>query len=231
MNFVFIDETGDPGSDVEKGASAYFGMALICVKDIDYEAISLLLSQVHWLCGTAKSISLGHKPVRAFNLLRGLHELAGNGLISASGLYIDKEKYGGRYLTWTDLNVSPNEWRYYLRNYLLRHLLEFHFHENGSIQEEPLDLVIDRVMLSQSQHDNIFKYLNGRPDIPLKRPFGIPPISFVTISDSKYTGGLEVAHLLADVLRDQAKGTLATDIKLESGFLKISQFVGHRKPE
>jgi hypothetical protein len=85
-------------------------------------------------------------------------------------------------------------------------------------------------MLSQSQHDNIFKYLNGRPDIPLKRPFEIPPITYITISDSKYTGGLEVAHLLADLLRDQAKDTLNAEIKQEAAFLKITRFIGHSKP-
>ncbi len=230
MNFVFVDETGDPGSDITKGASAHFGMALICIKDEDYEAFNLLLSQVHWLCGTAKSITLGNKPVRALNLLRGLQELAKNGIISASGLFINKEKYGGRYLTWSDSNINPNEWRYYLRNYLLRHLLEFHFTENKTLLKEPIDLVLDRVMLSQSQYDNIFKYLNGKPDIPLKKPFEISPISYITISDSKYTGGLEVAHLLADILRDQAKGTLYPEIKQEAVFLKISEFIGHPKP-
>jgi hypothetical protein len=84
MNYVFVDETGDPGSDIARGASAHFGMALICIKDENYEAINLLLSQVHWLCGTAKGITLGNKPVRALNLLRGLQELARNGIISAS---------------------------------------------------------------------------------------------------------------------------------------------------
>jgi hypothetical protein len=129
MNYVFVDETGDPGNDIAKGASAHFGMALICIRDENYEAINLLLSQVHWLCGTAKAITLGNKPVRTLNLLRGLQELARNGIISASGLVISKENYGGRYLTWSDSNITPNEWRYYLRNYLLRHLLEFHFTE------------------------------------------------------------------------------------------------------
>ncbi len=86
MNFVFVDETGDPGTNIDKGSSIYFGMSLVCVRDEDYDAVNLLLSQIHWLCGTAKAITLGMKPVRALQLLRGLNELARNGLVSASGL-------------------------------------------------------------------------------------------------------------------------------------------------
>ncbi len=228
MNFVFVDETGEPGSDVSKGASLYFGMALLSVKDKDYEALRLLLSQVHWLSGTASSIGLGQESIRALNLLRGVQELARHKVVSASGLFINKENYGGRYLTWSDIYVPPSEWPYYLCNYLLRHLLEFHFLEVNT-RTEPVDLVLDRVLLSESQRKNTFEYLNSKTAIPLRQPFVIPTILHLTIADSEYVGGLEIAHVLADILKETIKGDITPEVKAVSDFVRIKHFVGHKE--
>lgn len=228
MNFVFIDETGEPGSEISKGASPFFGFALLSVMDKGYEPLRLLLAQVHWLSGTAASIGLGQHHIRASSLLRGLRELACNRIISASGLYIEKEHYGGRYLRWSDIDVPESEWRYYLRNYLLRHLLEFHFTSLDDLRE-PIDLVVDRVLLTEDQRKNTLEYLNSNVVIPLKEPFKIPSIEFLTVADSQYVGGLEITHVLAEILREIAKGTLSKDIKEASDFMKTACFVGHKK--
>lgn len=228
MNFVFVDETGDPGTEVSKGASSLFGLTLLSVTDGDYEALKLLLSQVQWLCGTAASIVLGQHSVRALNLLRGLKELARNGIVSASGLYIIKEDYGGRYTKWSDIDVPKTEWTYYLRNYLLRHLLEFHFAAHN-VSSEPIDLIVDRVLLTESQRKNTLEYLNSNTAIPLREPFKIPPITFLTVADSQYVGGLEIAHLLADILREYVKGTIPKSLKELSDFIRIEHFVGHQR--
>jgi len=228
MNFVFVDETGDPGSEVSKGASSFFGMALISVMDKDYIALRRLLSQVHWLCGTASPISLGQHHVRASNLLRGLQELARNRIVSASGLYIIKECYGGRYMKWSDIDVPSSEWRYYLRNYLLRHLLEFHFAAIDT-PSEPMDLILDRVLLTEIQRKNTIKYLNSKTAIPLMEPFKMPPVTFLTVADSQYVGGLEIAHVLSEILKEFIKGTTPESLRELSDFMRIEHFIGHEK--
>lgn len=228
MDFVFVDETGDPGSEMSKGASPHFGMALISVLDKNYEAVRRLLSQVHWLCGTAASICLGQHSIRALNLLRGLQELARNGVVLASGLYISKEDYGGRYTIWSDIDVPPSEWTYYLRNYLLRHLLEFHF---GALDAptEPVDLILDRVLLTESQRKNTIEYLNSETAVRLREPFRIPSVRFLTVADSEYVGGLEIAHVLAEILRELLKGTISDNLREVSNFMQVEHFVGHKK--
>jgi len=228
MRFVFVDDTGDPGSDLSGGASAHFGMALLSVKSADYEAIRRLLSQVHWLSGTATSLALGQHSIRALMLLRGLQELSNNCIVSASSLYIDKKHYGGRYLTWSDVDVPSSEWAYYLRNYLLRHLLEFHFSVPG-ITDEVIDLVLDRILLDGSKRENTLNYLNSKTAIPLREPFKIPPITYLTIADSEYVGGLETAHVLADVTRELAKGTISQSVTEVANFIRVKHFVGHEK--
>ena len=60
MRYVFVDETGELGKRnmFSLGSTPYFGMAAISVLDKDYNALRLLLSQIHWLRGTATSIDL-----------------------------------------------------------------------------------------------------------------------------------------------------------------------------
>jgi len=226
VNFVFVDETGDRGSDISKGASLYFGMALLSVQDKDYKALRLLLAQVHWLRGTATSIELRRTYNKSLDLMRGLKELANHGVISASGLYINKEDYGGRYLKWSDVDVPSTEWTYYLRNYLLRHLLEFHF-ETVSTTDEPIDLVLDRVILTERQRGNTYDYLNSKTEIPLRESFSIPPVEHLTICDSEYVGGLEIAHVLADILTETIKGDIKPEVKAVSDFVRVKHFIGH----
>ncbi len=228
MIFAFVDETGDPGSELLKGTSAYFGMAVVSLQDKYYETLRFLLSQVHWLCGTATPIGLGPQSVRAFNLLSGLGELEKSDLIAASSLYINKKDYGGRYLEWSETGVPQHDWAYYLRNYLLRHLLEFHF-SACSIITEPVDLVVDRILLTESQRKNTLDYLNSITAIPLREPFKIPAIAYLTLADSQYVGGLEIAHVLADVIRERLKGTISENMAGLSSFMRIEHFVGHKK--
>jgi hypothetical protein len=225
MRFVFVDETGDPGSDIENGSSPFFGMAALSIKSQDYSALRSLLSQVHWLCGTASQIELNGHYVRSAQILRGLNSLAENSVISASGIYLIKKEYGGHYLTWSEQQTDKKEWRYYLRNYLLRHLLEYHFSQCDDYVDH-LDLVLDRVLLSEAQRQNTTNYLNSKTLIALKEPFKIPPISFLTIADSEYVGGLEIAHVLADVVRDSVKAELNKNIEPIVGFIRKLRFTG-----
>ena len=232
MIYVFIDETGDPGKRyiLTRGSTPYFGMVAISIIDTDYHTLRLLLSQIHWLRGTASSITLRRTYNKALDSIRGMKELARSGIISASGLYINKAEYGGRYLTWSDVQAPKSDWNYYLRNYLLRHLLEFHF-SNGDITTEPIDLILDRITLTEAQRKNTLDYLNSRSDIGLREPFAIPPIEYITLCDSEYVGGLEIAHVLADVLKETIKGVITPEVRAVSDFIKIEYFVGHREGE
>jgi len=228
MIFIFVDETGEPGKRniFSPGSTSYFGLASISIADRDYEALRLLLAQIHWLRGTATTIdSTNH--IWAFNFLRGLKELEAIGLISASALYIDKKDYKGRYLTWSDYNIHKDEWRYYLRNYLLRHLLEYHF--NSSIPNESVELIIDRIPLTESQLENTRNYLNSQTLPKESVPFAIPYIQHLTLPASEYVGGLEVAHLLADVLKRRIQNNIPPLMEELSRFVRTKHFLGEEK--
>ena len=227
MIFVFVDDTGDPGKRkiLSHGSTPYFGMVAISIMDKDYIALRHLLSQVHWLRGTATSINTrGEKLIWAFNFLRGLKELEANAVISASALYIIKADYGGRYLTWSDYGIPKRDWPYHLRNYLLRHLLEHHFHSN--IPSDSIDLILDRILLNEEQRINTHKYLNSQISPLLREPFAIPHIQHLTLADSEYVGGLEIAHLLADVLKRRIENNIPQLMDELSRFVRIVHFKG-----
>lgn len=228
MLFVFVDETGDLGSSPVEYVPHYFGMALLQITDGNYECLRKLLSQVHWLCGTAGFTKLKSDSYKALNLLRGLKELQRNGVLSASSLYINKEDYGGRYLKWSESGVPQGLWPHFLRVYLLRHLLEFHF-ADMDITSITIDLVLDRITLAGGNRENMHDYLNSKTIVPLKHPFRIPSIQYLTIAGSEYTGGLEIAHLLCDMLKRTIKGTANHTLVGLSSFMKIKHFIGHRE--
>lgn len=230
MFFVFVDETGDPGRRMlmPLGSTPYYGMAAISVSDRDYDALRLLLSQIHWLRGTATAIGLRRTYNKSLDLMRGLKELSNQGIILTSGIYINKGDYGGRFLSWSDVDIPKSEWKFYLRNYLLRHLLELHFSNHNPLGDT-VDLVMDRVTLSEDQRRNTYNYLNSKTRIPLREPFAIPPIEYLTIGDSEYVGGLEIAHVLADILRKNIKGEITPEVRAVSDFVRIEHFVGHER--
>ena len=124
--------------------------------------------------------------------------------------------------------MPRTEWTYYLGNYVLRHLLECHFETVGTI-DEAIDLVLDRVILTERQRGNTYDYLNSKTEIPLRASFAIPPVEHLTICDSEYVGGLEIAHVLADILKDTIKGAITPEVKVVSDFVRIKHFVGHKK--
>ncbi len=227
MIFVFVDETGDLG----KRGSPYFGMALLEVHSDSYKSIESVVSTYRVLSGMFAELK--ESPQQHFvglNLLRGITSLAEAKIIEVSGLYINKSQYGGRYLTWSDYGIPKSRWAYYIRNYLLRHLLEFHF-TNKSTSDGKIDLILDRISLTELQRVNTLSYLNSETEIPLKQPFSMPHIGYLTIADSKYVGCLQVVHMLADLVNGSANNKVSKEqLGLMNKFFRIKEFIGHKKP-
>lgn len=230
MNFIFIDETGDVGKE---GGTRYFGYGLLHVKDDNYFVIRQLLSQIRWLHGVFGDLSritskTDNNTVKG--ILRALASLSEKNHIICTGLYINKSSYGGRYLEWSESAIPQKLMTYRLRNYLLRHLLEFHFgHED--VPKTATDIILDRVELSESQRIETFNYLNSRTVRPLEKPFALPEITHLTIADNEYICGLELAHILADVVKKKAEAKLSVEYSKFVEFIRMKEFIGHKKED
>lgn len=228
MNFIFIDETGDVGKE---GGTSYFGYGLLHVKDDKYFLIRQLLSEIRWLHGVFGDLSRITSKTEnntVMGILRALSSLSKENHIICTGLYINKSNYGGRYLEWSETAIPQSQMAYRLRNYLLRHLLEFHFsHKN--VPKTATDIILDRVALSEPQYMETFKYLNSK--LPLEKPFALPEITHLTIADNEYICGLELAHILADVVKKKAEAKLSDKYSEFVNFIRITEFIGHKKED
>jgi hypothetical protein len=230
MYYLFVDETGDPGA--AEGSTIHFGFALLEVHSSKYGAIRHLMSQIRWLrgiFGDLDRLSPKRDDSVVADLIMGLNTLAEKDVIKASGIFINKERYGGQYLRWTDKDIKREDWSYYLRNYLLRHLLESHFESRNISDNDEIDLISDRVMLSESQRKNTISYLNSKTEMRLDRKFAIPPIKHLTVASADYVCGLEIAHILADIVKQKATGAMSEKYADLIRFIGIQDFQGHDK--
>lgn len=224
-HFVFVDETGNLG----RLGEAYYGYGILEVPAAIYSRIRQILAEERFRFRFYKDFEIPLTDRPAEIVFTQLAELAEHDLVAASGLYIDKAHYGGRYLTWTDVShMRDSDWPHYARNYLLRKALEFHFSNRETPEDKTIDLVLDRIAVNADQRRNLEDYLRSKKT--QERPFALPGIEYVTISDSAYTEGLQLAHMIASIVKKVAKGTLTEKETELSRFVHLAGFVGHQDP-
>ena len=93
-----------------------------------------------------------------------------------------------------------------------------------------IDLVLDRIAVNTAQRQNLEDYMMSRENIMLKQPFRLPKIDYLTISDSAYSGALQLAHMVADCVKKCATGKLTTEEAKLVGFIKFVEFLGTKGP-
>jgi len=92
-------------------------------------------------------------------------------------------------------------------------------------------MVDNPVNPSESQRMETFNYLNSKTARPLEKPFALPEITHLTIADNEYICGLELAHILADVVKKKAEAKLSDEYSKFVEFIRIKEFIGHKKED
>ena len=226
-HFVFVDETGDLGP---KG-TGYYGYGIFEVAASDYGHIRKLLAEARARYSLYRDLELDFRKQPLREIFARLDELASKQIIRRSGLYIDKQRYGGRYLTWSDVELARKpDWAHFLRNYLLRVALEHHY-QPYEVDDRRIDVILDRIAVNVEQHRNLEDYLANRATIPRRALFRLPELEYLTISDSRYTGALQIAHVLANVVKQYAKQAIDAGSATPVGFVRVCQFLGSPQPE
>ena len=226
-HFVFVDETGDLGPE---GTDIY-GYGILVEEVKDYSQIRQILVEERWRFRLFRDFEVDTRGRQASNVFTQLQMLAEVGKISASGFYINKKRYGGRYLHWSEIKRAKRSLMpHRLRNYLLRKALEFHYSDRPIYKDQSIDLVLDRIAVNADQRRNLEDYIMGHKSIQRREPFRLPKIDYVTISDSSYTEALQIAHMVADLVKKCAAGTLQPQELEFCGFIKFMEFWGHKEP-
>lgn len=189
-DFIFIDEAGDPGPG---GASSsnYFIAACVHITDARLPRLLQHFVNLRYFSDADGELKpLINNPRLRPRLIDVLRWHAEDGSASFSAVQVDKREYTGPYLR--DTGPKGRDSRRFM-NRITRHLLEGHLslHKPESPQCE---LVIDRVTMTLEQELNLRRYLQDN--------WKLPSFEHITLADSRYVEGLQIADLVASLVRE-----------------------------
>lgn len=199
--FIFIDESGDPGPD---GNPTYILVALHTNETTLHRIRKHVVAFRYHLEVTkefkgqrwADKLPPGGT---AAHLLTFMAELTDAGDIVTSGIWLDKPTYragGGPHLG----GAVGESWRF--RHYQLRRLLERHVARRQ--WSEAVDLVIDRWAMTLDQRKSLEEYLRG--NFKLR-----PVIPWITLVDSAYCDPIQVVDIYSRLVRRVVTGHATAD--------------------
>ena len=187
--FVFIDESGDPGPH---GSPMYI-LAALHVREESFPALRHHLTAFRYHTHTIKEFKDGRwadKPMRegdaTHRLLDPVAQMKADGALSLTGTWMNKKKYisnGGPHLA-----EGPT---CKFRHFQLRILLERHRATQQWGTET--DLVIDRWLMTREQRADLETYLKGN--------FKLRPSPEVTLVDSLCCDPVQVVDIVTRLVK------------------------------
>ena len=204
-DFIFVDESGDPGYVVdpcsgELRGSAHFLLAALHVTDQSISLINRHLAAFRYYTTFDRELKVPPEREVYDRLLEPICRSAERRSdIHASVVYLDKEKYTGSYLKPS--GTRPQS-QLYFRNRVLRCLLEHHF-AKYQLESGQYDLILDRVDMNLEQIDNQRRYLNSNLNFRGPR--------YITHASSIYVEGLQVVDHIARGFKDAVYGSAVPD--------------------
>lgn len=188
-DFLFIDESGDPGS-----FSEYYILALLHITDVSLKEINLHLGAMRYFGSVKRELKSSRiTQEQREQLIRILHDAHSSTFVRASAIYIPKKEYRGIYLTDRfDQKLDPSRFQ----NLALRRLLEYHF-SICKQQSQEIELVVDRFFTSEAAENKMRGYLR-------KDKYGrLPAFLHITQADSRYVELLQVADWIAGAVKER----------------------------
>lgn len=189
-DFIFIDESGDPGE-----ATEYFIVGLLHLTDESMKKINIHLGAFRYFATIKKEMKSTRltkmQKEQLCNILK--LSLTENVFIRASVVYVRKDDYEGNYL-FDKFGYSRDATKF--RHFITRKLLEFHFKEN-KVQSDEIELVIDRFHSSEFKEKQLKKYLRSKE---FER---IPPLLHIIQADSRYVELLQVVDWITGTVKER----------------------------
>lgn len=200
--FVFIDESGDPGR--EEGTAERFFLAAVHCDEPTLRIIRRHLVNLRYHHALEGGELKEWWPVRKGDIgerrlqscIRLLEKLTGQGDVKSTAVWVDKDQWkadGGPYL-----GTGQDSFKF--RNYVLKRLLRRHLARFG--WGDNVDLVLDRYDLPEREFDRLRNFLRAALD---PTPAHITPVS------SSYVGVVQIADLYTKL----AKACVAPKATLE----------------
>src|ERR1043165_5569026 len=152
-DFLFIDESGDPGT-----FSPYYILGLIHVTDVSLKDVNLHLGALRYFGSVRRELKSSRiTPEQRDQLHRILAYAHENCFVRASAIYVPKNEYEGIYLT-NRADQSADASRF--QNLMLRRLLEHHF-AVCKPQSQEVELIVDRFYRRETLELRMKRYLRA----------------------------------------------------------------------
>jgi len=188
-DYLFIDESGDPGKDISAGSSTHYVLGCIHITNLGLEKLNKHLYAMSYFSGRHREL----KSSRLGRVQKDHIEDIAKWLIDSSDssitvVLLDKERYLGPYLGAGQYVYNAIRFR----NFITRQLLELHFNcLNLSTNE--CELVFDRAM-SEDAENNLKQYLRGN--------FRLPAFTSIVHCDSRYVPALQFVDATVHIVKE-----------------------------
>jgi hypothetical protein len=191
--FLFVDETGDPGHPSKKDASRYYQLNVSVIHRDALKYLNKHLSAFRYFKDSGKELK---KHTHDSKVLAGVF----NSLSKKEGVLflsfiLEKNKYTGPYLSSIgkdQFSYDPNKFR----NFVVRKSFEHIFSNLVKVDREKnnLEIVFDRYLNSESDEDNLKKYLRGN--------YKLPPFEKIVQVDSEYSDAVQVSDFIGRFVKE-----------------------------
>jgi len=189
-DFVFIDESGEPGKE-----TPYYIQGLLHVTDESLKKINVHLGAFRYFGDIKRELkSTRLNKLQREKLLSILkYSIEDYGFIRATSVYVVKKNYTGSFLENKPMYPkSPTKFRHLI----MRKLLEFHF-KNNKPQSSEIELVIDRFHPDEDFEQQMRNYL--RTDIYNR----LPSFLHIIQADSRYVELLQIVDWIAGSVKEK----------------------------
>jgi len=189
-DFVFIDESGDPGS-----GTSYYIVGLIHLDDATLRRLNIHLGAFRYFGSVKKELKSTRLNKVQKDLLGSIFELFSESgyPIKASAVYVDKARYRGVYLK-EKLSFPKSPTRF--KHLILRKLLEFHFQKNKP-QSNEIEIVVDRFHSNEAKEQQMRNYLRKGVN------FKTPPFLHIIQADSRYVELLQMTDWIIGKVKEK----------------------------
>ena len=190
-DFLFVDESGDPGYKVNEISgellnSKHYTAAVLHLCEDSMQKVTEHMANFRFYRGWFRELKVPVGKPEFTVLLAPIRALAQTGgHVWATAVHLDKARYTGSYLKPGGARPQNSIW---FRNYVLRRLLENHFRRH-ELQSGNYELVLDRYDMTPEAMDNLKLYLARNRNIPTPQ--------HITHASSLYVEGLQAVHHIA----------------------------------
>lgn len=188
-DFLFIDESGEPGN-----ATDYYILGLIHVTDDSLKVLNTQLGAFRYFGGITKELKSTRLNPKQKELLQNILKFCTHDsvFIRTTVVSIRKSDFTGPYLE-DKMGYSKNAKKF--RHFVLRRLLETHFAETET-QSSEVEIVVDRFHSSEIDENMLRSYLR------VDKHNRLPNFLHIIQADSRYVELLQIADWATGVVKE-----------------------------